>query len=520
MSTSTYDELPYLGFPRRHAHPGVIAANARIFGIETADVETARILELGCGDGGNILSIASTLPKAKCCGIDFSSIQIDKGRSAAAAAGLKNIDLIQSDFTTAEFPDDEYDYIIAHGVYSWISSTEQHRMLEVVRSLLSENGVAFISYNCFPGWNLRKLTREMMLYETRKLKSPQDKVNLAREVIPLVMQSVPANLKGYASLLQGEQSLVNSTGDYYIAHEHLEEDNQPCYFHEFAERLDDHDLQFVCEAELSSMYLNRYPAALDRLQQEDAGSNEARIESEQLLDFAVFRMFRQSLICSKRHDINTELGTDVVRNLYSSAFGDFQSQPEFTEQPETYHSAKGIGLTTSSPAAKAALYVLAKNWPNRLLFDELVEATLELVPGDRDVVEESIAEVLLAAATTDGVELHAERGNFTTEISEKPVINPLARFQAETDESVFTLRHINYTVDPFSRILLCSFDGSRSVEDVVPLIVAAVEDGSLTIAEGMAFPEDEAERDAMITDQIRNGLKNIADMGLLLKEAP
>lgn len=520
MSKSTYDELPYLGFPRRHAHPSVIGATARIFGIEAPPVSTARILELGCGDGANILSIAAGLPDASCCGVDSSGIQIDRGQAAAQQAGIDNIRLIQADFVSADYPEENYDYIIAHGVYSWITSEEQDEMLQLIRRRLSSQGVAFISYNCFPGWNFRKLTRDIMLYQTRKLNGQQEKVDMARQVLPVIGEAIPQGIGGYAALVRDEQKLVDGTGDYYIAHEHLEEDNQPCYFHEFAERLDGNELQYLCEAEMSSMFINRYPAPLVRLQQEPPGTMAARIEAEQLLDYAVLRMFRQSLVVAKGHDGSSSISSSVVEGLWASAFGDFPDDPVFSNQSETFTSAKGIGINTSSAVAKAALFVLAKRWPERVAFDDLLEGAMALVPetGDEEA-RGAVAELLLAACSTDGVELHADRGMFTGEVPDKPRVSALARYQANQEKTAFTLRHLIYDVDGFARFLLPKLDGSLDFEGILSLILQGLESGELTLPPEVPVPDDPTEREAFIRQQLPGTLEGMANAGLFVREA-
>src|SRR5262245_65782503 len=69
-----------------------------------------------------------------------------------------------------------FDYIIAHGVFSWVPHAVRLRMLELCRKLLTAHGVAYISYNCYPGYHLRNLEREMMLFHTREMTDPNEQV--------------------------------------------------------------------------------------------------------------------------------------------------------------------------------------------------------------------------------------------------------------------------------------------------------------------------------------------------------
>ncbi len=519
-SPNPYDQIPYRGFPRRHAHPDLMAANATIFGLAPPPVESARVLEIGCGDGANLISIAASLPGAQCTGIDSADTHVNQGNEVVQGAGLTNIELKKADFS--EFtPEQPFDYIIAHGVYSWITDEEQKMLLAAIKKQLSPNGVAFVSYNCYPGWNLRKLVREMMLYRTRNVSDPQERVNIARQILPTVAAAVPATMQGYAALLADEQALINQTDDYYIAHEHLEQENEPCYFHEFAGRLNASGLQFLCEAELASMFINRYPAALGALQTEAGDA----IESEQLLDFAMLRMFRQSLICHDGTEVSRQIGTDVVKAMRASAFGVYEQAPQvFDARPESFQGARGANVTTSHPLAKAAMWALAENFPRRLTFEELQTLAHQKLTGtdsaalEVDAMEQasqSLAEMLLACATADIVELHTSAGNFVTEASDAPVASGLARFQAGRGTSVTTLAHSTLNLDAVNQQLLQLCDGTNGREALVATLQNLVSEGKVILQDQgqTASGADEVKR--LAEEQVEARLANFARNGLL-----
>ncbi len=524
-----YDAIPYVGRPRAFAHPDDLATRAHLFGLTPPPVETARILEIGCADGANLLSIGASLPKSVCVGIDRSANQVATGESLVKAAGLKNVFLGELDFRELpEKPDETYDYIIAHGVYSWIDADAQAALIDKIRSHLSSHGVAFVSYNCYPGWHLRQMVREFLLYHTGGVEDPQERVNRCRTALPGLIQSVPQHLQGYAALLVEEHQLIERTSDDYIAHEHLEADNRPCYFHEFASRLEANGLQFLCEAELSSMQANRYPQALGQLaDQNNDGSDAALdpIKAEQYLDFARLRMFRQTLIVHADLKIVRQLGPARVRDLSASAYGVYQqNQTAINDQSETFQGEKGVSVTTAHPLAKAAMRVLAENWPNRLPFSELESFSRSMLANSSSPAAQTedvekgttaIAEVLLAGATAEIVNLHHSPARYTTSVSDKPVASSLARAQAVVGASVSTLRHRSLTLTSLGQHMINLLDGKHDHGRLAGAVVNLVEDGKFVLQENGLAVTAADDRNRLAKQQISALLDDFARAGLL-----
>ena len=187
-SAAEYDRFPYDSNPFPQSHPQRLAALGRLFGVDAPDVKTARVLELGCASGGNLLPLAYYMPSASFVGIDFSGRQLEQGREIAARAGLDNVELIHGDIAELDESHTDFDYIICHGVYSWIPDSVQHAIMRICRDRLTTNGIAYISYNVYPGWHMRSMIRDMMLYHTASLDDPVMKVGQARALLGLYGQ--------------------------------------------------------------------------------------------------------------------------------------------------------------------------------------------------------------------------------------------------------------------------------------------------------------------------------------------
>jgi SAM-dependent methyltransferase len=137
--------------PRRQTHPDRLAAMARLFGMRPAPVTACRVLELGCGSGANLIPQAYYLPESRFTGIDMAAEPIAVARAMAGDLGLSNIDLRVADLRDLGTEVGEFDYIFAHGLYSWIPADVRDRLLAVCSERLAPQGVAFVSYNVYPG---------------------------------------------------------------------------------------------------------------------------------------------------------------------------------------------------------------------------------------------------------------------------------------------------------------------------------------------------------------------------------
>jgi SAM-dependent methyltransferase len=460
-SPTSYDRMPYPRAMHRRTHPDHVAALAMLFGMTPAPADRCRVLELGCAAGANLIPMAAALPDSQFVGLDLSARQVADGRAAIEALGLRNIRLERADLLDVGADLGPFDYLVAHGLYSWVPPAVRERILELAALLLRPNGVAYVSYGTYPGGHPRRMVREMMRYHARGETEPAARVAAARALLPWLLQGPPADLPEYTAILKNEQDVVTSRSDSHLYHDHLAEINEPSYFHEFAYRAAAHGLQYLADAYFPFPQLP--PRAAEALGPLDL------VALEQYADFFSGRSLRMSLLCRAGIPVTRPPGADRLAALYvSSPTRCASPTPDLhSEKVEEFRAPDGRGLSTSSPLVKAAFRSLEEMWPRAVTPATLLVQTISRLTGASGPAADpslglALCEVLLAGVAGGVVELHALAPRFVTEVSERPVASPVARWEAVQGTVATTLRHEPlYLDDPLLRHVLRHCDGSH-----------------------------------------------------------
>jgi methyltransferase-like protein len=431
-------------------------------------VENCRVLELGCGSGGNLLPLAAALPEGRFVGIDLSRRQIADGQHAARAAGLDNVELRAESILEAGDLG-TFDYILCHGVYSWVPAAVQDRILEICARHLAPNGIAYVSYNTYPGWHLPGRVREMMRYHADRFAEPQVRVRQARALLEFLAGSALPETDAYGGALQKELTMLRGLPDYYLFHEYLAEVNAPVYFHEFNERAGARGLQYLGEAAFLDMLAEHFaPAVPDtlRLLATDL------VQAEQYMDFLRNRRFRQTLLCHRDVRLNRSLDLDALDNAYvASPFQPVSASPDVgSAAVEEFRTAQGFPLTTGEPMVKAALVHLAEAWPQPVPLVDLEHAVRVRLGSAADASLERLRVNLLKGVGPRALELRITPPRFVQEIGPRPTTTPLARFQAAAGTAVTNLRHQAVGLSLLDRLVLCHLDGRHDRAELVRVL--------------------------------------------------
>src|SRR6195256_4746917 len=183
MSTpapNAYDRIAYRTLPMPQTHPDRLATIALLHGMAPRPVDRCRVLELGCGDGSNLIPMAYGLPGSEFVGVDLATTAVTSGAAAISALGLRNVVLHHLDVMDVSDAFGTFDYIIAPGLYSWVPEPVRDRILGICEAHLARHGVAFVSYNTYPGCHLRQAVWQILQFHVEGMTDPGERIAQAR----------------------------------------------------------------------------------------------------------------------------------------------------------------------------------------------------------------------------------------------------------------------------------------------------------------------------------------------------
>jgi SAM-dependent methyltransferase len=468
---TAYDTLSYPGHPYGDTHPDRLATIASLYGMRPAPVSRCRVLELGCGDGGNLTPIAYQWPGSEFVGIDLSKQTIARGRQYIDELGLANIDLRRHNImdVTAEFG--QFDYIIAHGVYSWVPAFVREKVLAIFKHNLAPQGVAYVSFNSYPGCHFRNLARDMMLYHVRGMDDPRQRIEQGRAVMKFLAES-SAKDGVYGLALRHQFNRVQKLPDYVLFHDDLDEVSSPFFLYQVVEDAARHGLQYLSEATFNRGERHEYP--------DEAAKTLAQIPDfvarEQYLDFIIGCGFHKTLFCHGDVALRRTIEPQCVKDYHVAAGLNAPAEidPAATGVVE-FKTERGDTLSTDHKLSKAALLHLGQSWPRAVAFADLVDHALrrlgpeaEPIRANLDEEVDGLATLLFRAFSVGEIELNLHPPKLVTTISERPQASLLSRKQAARGSLLTNLRHGAVVMeDEIVRNFVTLVDGTRDVDRLV-----------------------------------------------------
>lgn len=465
-----------------------------LLGFVPARVDNCRVLELGCGEGANLIALAYALPNSRFEGVDLSRSSIDRACAYASRVGVSNAVFRVEDL--AEFPADrgEYDYIIAHGLYSWVPARVREKMFEICSRHLAPSGLAYISYNALPGGYFRRYPRDITRFRIRSLSDPAERIREARAVLTSVLESLSEN-SVEATVIQNELTF-SANSDGFLYHDLLADESEPIYFLDFMDGAARHGLQFVAEADLKQLF----PPALPQSASLQLQRITDRVEREQYLDFVRCRLFRQTVLCRKGCELHFDPSPDRFRRLLIGT----PTRPAVAienlhdSQELEFHTPFGTRVTCTEAVPKALFWVLGEIWPKALTYDELKQEVFRRVGFELDAENDlKFAAVMCRCYASGFLNLHYFQPLLCPTASERPVASAVARSWPEIEVAVPSLHLSAVAIDQNLISLLRLLDGTRDRQQLAAELGAQF---------GRDVPPAELER----------SLTRIAECGLLL----
>jgi len=432
-AANAYDRVAYPSGVFATTHPDHLATVARLHGLNPPPPETARVLEIGGGDGMNLIAMAAAYPNAEFLSFDLAHAPVARGQAIIAASGLTNVRVEIGDILDAARDlEGPFDYISAHGVYAWVPGPVRDAVMALIGLLLSPDGVAFVSYNALPGGHLRRIVREMTLHHIAGIDDPAERVAEAA-----------AFLRAYAQPRSDDRPLLTAMRDVarpiaakvrsVLFHDELGDVFEPQAFADVVDAAARHGLRFLNEAE---------PGRMDQGMPDEVLDDAPLIRAVQADDYASVCFFHQTLFVRSDRAPARRPALAAVPDLYASARCTRTGPTDFTSDEGTF----GI---SDLPLADAVAKI-AEAWPRRIRVGDLVQDEMRL---------EAIYRLFLGKA----IMLHATPLPGVSHPGDRPRVSGLARALLTLGEDrLFTLDHRAVLLDePAPRAFLSLLDGSR-----------------------------------------------------------
>ena len=512
-----YDLVAYPGYTHPQTHPDRLAVIGTLFGLAPAGINRCRVLELGCGNGTNLAPMAWALPNTEFVGIDLAGLPIQQGQQMVRDLGLGNLRLVHGDLAAIDNEWGQFDYILAHGVYSWVPAEVRTRLLEVCRQRLAPQGIAFVSYNALPGCHLRTMVREMMLFHVAGCEAADGRVQQAKALVQFLAQGQDTRDE-YRLWLKAELEQVLEHSPGHIYHDELAEINDPFYFTQFMQQASRHDLQYLGEADCFEMSDQAFNDSVRQTLQQLAKN---RLLREQYLDFLKCRRFRQTLLCHREAMLQTEPQAERIdRFLVSSSAvcppGKLNLRPDINC---VFATPKGAKCETDLPLGKAALALLGPIWPAPIPFEELLQQANQrlaqegMPPEPAEVAASRLRAFLLRLYEGAVVEFRTFMPPIAWRPGEKPAAHPIARWQAQHGDVVASLFHIAVKLeDEVARSLLIWLDGTLDRAALLEkLWIFLKSKDALVLPDG-----DERAARRELEANLEKNLEKLAQLGLLI----
>jgi len=523
---TSYDETPYPSHAYQSTHIRHLETMGTLFGMSPTPVAQCRVLELGCASGMNLVPQAIDFPNSEFIGIDLSKRQIADGVRLTKDLRTPNVDLRHADIMEVDASWGEFDYILCHGILSWVPNEVQRKVFEVFQTNLSPQGVAIVSYNTYPGWHSVEIVRNAMAFHASHFSAPKERVDHGIAFARFMAEYGPQD-SPITQIFKQECDGALKQHESYIAHEFLETCNRPFYFTEIAALGRDFGLQYLCEPVFARMLLENYPVPNDIGQMIRA---MPLLKQEQYIDFLSYRRFRSTMFCHQEVALDRSVASEDLMRFHL-AFGApgtknlDNADPTDEKAIELSFSTNGFNVTmgVTDPFVKAAIIHLYCERPGFVSCEDLWKAAVSLTgtksPPRRDDPKHGIRALIdsLVVPFSKGVlDICITPPKFVTEISKYPKISEMAQWQVARSSSVISQLHSTHQLDPITTHILRRLDGHHDRGQLAQSISLGVKLGQFSLNRDNEEIRDmpDSELYAKIVDDC---LEHAAHSGLLVE---
>ncbi len=427
-----------------------------------------------------------------------------------------------------------FDYIIAHGVYSWTPADVREKVMWISKNHLAANGIAYLSFNAYPGWHMQGAMRNMMKYHTRETEGNKKRLDEAQQLIGFLAKSV--DTKGqYGVFLNAYHNLLNiynqfdiqrrkgiQDDEFGLIHDDLEEVNDAFYFHEVITHASQHGLQYLIGADFSQ-------SVIENLESETAeillSMSDNIIEMEQYLDFLRNSNFRQILLCHEEIDVKRSIKPDKswLHKFYAAS----HTKPVMDNDALVLRGEYNNVFFTDHPVSQAALLYLHQVAPKSIRLQKLLEqAVINVYEKELDSLDESVIkhetkgllDSMFTAFSKDMilVEFRSSEPDFVITPGARPLASRLARWQVQQGcNKVTNSRHETLGLEPMSVFLLPYLNGENDCDALLTIMSELVQKGvmALTNEEGQVTDAEAIHK--ILTHELEKSLRWLGRVALL-----
>jgi SAM-dependent methyltransferase len=505
----------YPRFAHDYTHPARLFTTATWFGLTPPALETARVLELGCATGDNLIGMAVRLPGARFDGVDLNEKAVATGQAWVEELGLENVTLRADDILAVPVSGEPYDYIIVHGIYSWVPDDVRAHILAVIKGRLAPEGIAYVSYNALPGWRVWGVFREIMQERFGHLPNPIDQAERAFEFIEWMRLGQGTEDDWWGAIVEVERQRMMMGGPVSVAHDQLSPLNVPFWVKEFVRHANAAGLTFLAEAQLRDSWLQDRSAEVTDL----IDGVVDPVEREQLIDYVAGRTFRRTLLVHPHQRPTRPDSADVaIDGMYLSTSlsppADLDLKPDVPAIFKDHGS--GFQVTLENSLSKAAFAAL--NDLDQPRWDEWLAAVPErlgeaLTPMQSVLLRHWAWDWLRSGA----IEARSHRVGRSLTPSERPVIEPYVRTSVAQRLPAVNLFHEVVAVDDVDRVLMPLCDGEHDLFDLARALSSRLTLGPLEgLVADKPVPTEPTERMALASALVRARLKRYATSSFLV----
>ena len=289
------DDVPYVRHFIAELAPSRARLVAALDGVPPPPGADFDYCELGCAHGDTLAALAAAHPDSRFLGVDLSAAHVASAKRLARDGALENVGVLERDFGDLVHEDiGEFDYIVAHGVLSWVSPEKRRALIDFASAKLKPGGLLHVSYNTMPGWSSVEPLRQLILFGGTGGAAGETSLERARRGLEFAHAMKRAGADYFTKNPEAAAMLdtIARVGLPYVVHEYMHEHWIPMYFARVAWEMAQNGLHFVGGI---PAHVNFRDAALPEAQERLLAPVTDRVTFESLKDFALNEFFRRDV---------------------------------------------------------------------------------------------------------------------------------------------------------------------------------------------------------------------------------